>query len=75
MFTEKRMRSEIKRLIEGGKTRVYMIISAFIVLLFIKYLDNGFNDITVFIAMIGCLAVSHEVEKLKIVKLMMEKDK
>jgi len=71
MYTKERINSEIERLKKGEKTRIYAMIVGFTVILVPNYLHNGFNDDMWYILVLGLIGVLSEVEKLKIVKMMM----
>jgi hypothetical protein len=75
MYTDKRVKLEIERLKTGKKTKIYIIIATVLALIFLKYIDDGFDSDILFLLAVGFLVVSEEVEKLKIVKMMGIKDK
>ena len=74
MYSERRLNSEIERLKAGKKTRIYMNILIFSLFALTKYLDDGLTPLTVYILIVGLIAVTHEIEKLEIVKIMTDKE-
>jgi len=75
MYSKKYLDKEIERLKKGKKTRVIITVIIIMTIFLIKYLENGFDYLSVYLLTAVFLVTLSELEKLAIFKRMMTKDK
>lgn len=74
MYSDKYLDKEIERLKTGKKTKLLVILVAFTVFFLLKYMDNGFDNLSVSILTAAFVVTLYELQIIAIVKRITTKD-